>query len=129
MTNEPIWNAAVLTAPCTCDMCLLEDADFAALLAEFSWEERGMQAGELANVDKYIYDINYVTYITLNNLDKPYGLGYGSHMETFEIVLMFIAFGVLSSITVAIAIDFAQSRRYDKREREIIKSIVKDSNA
>ena len=49
-------------------------------------------------------------------------------METFEIVLMFIAFGVLSSITVAIAIDFAQSRRYDKREREIIKSIVKDSN-
>lgn len=55
-------------------------------------------------------------------LDLGYELGYGSLME---LIIVYVLSGLLFTYGVAIAIDISQSRRYDKRERELIQSILK----
>lgn len=41
-----------------------------------------------------------------------------------ELVLIYVAFGIVSSLFVAMCLDIAAQNKAEKREREIIKSII-----
>jgi signal transduction histidine kinase len=42
-----------------------------------------------------------------------------------EIIITYVIVGLLFAYGVSIAIDISQSRRYDKRERELVKTVLK----